>query len=312
MTPADRTQHHSPTIRDRAAPGLGLVLMASGFVIMSLTDGVAKFLADNVPPGEVAWARFLFQSILAVPLVVAATGWRSLIPYRPAANALRGVLLSTATAMFFIGLKKIPLADSAAIFFILPFLLTILSVIVDRERVGWRRWTAITIGFSGALLVIQPSFDEFGLFALFPAGAAANLSIFMMLNRRLRGTGSAMALQAFAGLAGTATLTAMLFVGSLVGAPEFTIVAPTLAQWGLLAGMGAFAALGHYLMIVAFRYATPAVLAPTQYAQIVSATAFGYLVFGNFPDFGQWIGIAVVVACGVYVFWRETRVMSQR
>lgn len=129
MTPADRTQHHSPTIRDRAAPGLGLVLMASGFVIMSLTDGVAKFLADNVPPGEVAWARFLFQSILAVPLVVAATGWRSLIPYRPAANALRGVLLSTATAMFFIGLKKIPLADSAAIFFILPFLLTILSVL---------------------------------------------------------------------------------------------------------------------------------------------------------------------------------------
>lgn len=285
--------------------------MTSAFIIMSLNDGVAKILALEMPPGEVAWARFFFQSILTLPLVVVATGWRSLIPYRPLGNAMRGVILGTATAMFFIGLKKIPLADSVAIFFIMPFLLTILSVVVEREKVGWRRWTAIVIGFGGALLVVQPSFHEFGLFALFPAGAAANLAVFMLLSRRLRHTGSAMALQAFASLAGTATLTALLFVGSLAGIPEFTVVSPTPGQWGLLVGMGAFAALGHSLMIVALGHATSAVLAPTQYAQILSATAFGYVVFGNFPDAGQWIGIAVIIACGIYVFWRETQVRSR-
>ncbi len=311
MTITDRQLRHPAAAHDKAAPGLGLILMAIGFMLMSLNDGVAKFVGESVPPGEVAWARFLFQSILAVPMVVAATGWRSLIPDRPIANALRGVLLSSATAMFFIGLKKIPLADSVAIFFIMPFLLTILSVFIDREHVGWRRWTAIAIGFFGAILVIQPSFEAFGLFALFPAGAAASLAVFMLLNRRLRGTGGAMALQAFAGLSGTLALSVMLVTGSLVGLPEFSIVMPTPGQWGLLVGMGAFAALGHYLMIVAFRYATPAVLAPTQYAQIVSATAFGYIVFGNFPDLGQWIGIAIVIACGIYVFWRETRVRAR-
>jgi len=311
MTITDRQLRHSAAAYDATAPGLGLILMASGFMLMSLNDGVAKFVGESLPPGEVAWARFLFQSILAVPIVVAATGWRSLIPHRPLANALRGVLLSLSTAMFFIGLKKIPLADSAAIFFIMPFLLTILSVVVDREHVGWRRWTAIAIGFSGALLVIQPSFEAFGLFALFPAGAAACIAVFMLLNRRLRGTGSGMALQAFAGLSGTLTLAILLVIGTAIGVPEFSIAAPTLGQWGLLAGMGAFAALGHYLMIVAFRYATPAVLAPTQYAQIVSATAFGYVVFGNFPDLGQWFGIAIVIACGIYVFWRETRVRAR-
>lgn len=298
--------------RNRSAAGVGLVIMASSFMIMSLTDGVAKILAAEIPPAEVAWARFFFQSILAAPIVVVLGGWRSLIPQRPLANAIRGVLLATATAMFFIGLKKIPLADSVAIFFIMPFVLTILSVVVDGERVGWRRWSAIAIGFSGALLVVQPSFREFGLFALFPAGAATNLAVFMLLSRRLRDTGGAMALQAFASLSGMVTLAIMLFVGSMFGAADFSVVAPTPAQWGLLLGMGAFAALGHSLMIVALRYATPSVLGPTQYAQILSATAFGYIVFGNFPDPAQWLGIAIIVCAGIYVFWRETQVRSGR
>lgn len=311
MAPANRSLSHSPTRYDQSAPGRGLTIMASAFMIMSLTDGVAKFLAETVSPGEIAWARFFFQSALTIPLVVAASGWRSLIPYRVVANILRGVLMASGTAMFIIGLKKIPLADSAAIFFILPFLLTILSVIFEGERVGWRRWMAIFIGFGGALLVIQPDFKEFGLFALFPAGSAVCFAFYMILNRRLRGTGSAMTLQTFGSLSGMVTLAVLLFVGSLIGAPEFTIVSPTPVQWGLLAGIGAFAALGHFMMIVAFRYTTPAVLAPTQYTQIFSATAFGYAVFGNFPDIGQWIGISIVIACGVYIFWRETRARAR-
>lgn len=311
MANADRPPRPAASIYDQIAPGRGLIIMATGFMIMSLTDGVAKILAETVPPGEVAWARFFFQSMLTVPIVVAATGWRSLVPDRIFANALRGVLMAGGTAAFFIGLKKIPLADSAAIFFILPFVLTILSVLVERERVGWRRWLAIVIGFGGALLVIQPSFDEFGLFALFPAASAVSFAFYMLLNRRLRGSGSAMALQTFAGLSGMVTLALLLALGSLVGASEFTIVAPTLTQWAMLAGMGAFAALGHYLMIMAFRYTTPAVLAPTQYTQIFSSTAFGYFVFGNFPDLGKWIGIAIIIACGIYIFWRETRVRAR-
>ena len=311
MASADPSRAQAATIYDQIAPGRGLVIMATAFMIMSLTDGVAKFLAEDIPPGQVAWGRFLFQSMLTVPIVIAATGWRSLVPGRAFLNAFRGVLMAVGTAMFFIGLKKIPLVDSAAIFFILPFILTILSVLVEGERVGWRRWLAIVIGFGGALMVIQPSFDAFGLFALFPAASAVSFGFYMLLNRRLRGTGSAMALQTFGGLCGMLTLTLLLVIGSYAGLPEFSIVAPTMAQWGLLAGIGAFAATGHFMMILAFRYTTPAVLAPTQYAQIFSSTAFGYFVFGNFPDLGKWIGIAIVIACGIYIFWRETRARAR-
>jgi drug/metabolite transporter (DMT)-like permease len=307
MTTADRPLKAAATLHDRHAPGLGLAIMTTGFVIMSLTDGVAKFLAVDVPPGEIAWARFFFQCILTVPLVVAATGWRSLFPDRMFANAVRGVLMASGTAMFFIGLKKIPLADSAAIFFILPFVLTMLSAVFEGEKVGWRRWLAIAVGFGGALLVIQPSFAVFGPYALLPAGSALAFAVYMLLNRRLRGTGTGMALQTFASLAGVVTLTMLLIVGSLAGFSDFAIVAPTLPQWGWLAAIGALAALGHYLMIIAFHYATPAVLAPTQYVQIISATAFGYFVFDEFPDLSKWIGIVIVVACGIYVFHRETR-----
>jgi drug/metabolite transporter (DMT)-like permease len=311
MTTAERSLRAAATVNDRHAPGLGLAIMTTGFVIMSLTDGVAKFLATEVPPGEIAWGRFFFQCVLTVPLVIMASGWRSLFPDRMFANAMRGVLMASGTAMFFVGLKKIPLADSAAIFFILPFVLTILSAIFEGEKVGWRRWSAIAVGFGGALLVIQPSFAIFGPYALLPAGSALAFAVYMLLNRRLRGTGTGMALQTFASLAGVLTLTLFLAIGSLAGSSEFAIVAPTLPQWGLIVGIGACAALGHYLMIIAFRYATPAVLAPTQYSQIISATAFGYVVFGDFPDLSKWIGIVIVIACGIYVFHRETRVKAE-
>jgi drug/metabolite transporter (DMT)-like permease len=300
-----------PALHDRGREaGLGLTILATGYVIMSLTDGVAKILTADIAPGEIAWARYFFQGMLAAPFVVAATGWRSLIPGQVFGNLVRGVLTASGSAMTFIALKKMPLADAAAIFFIQPFLLTILSAIFERERVGWRRWSAIAIGFAGALLVIQPSFSEFGFYALLPAGSAACFAAFMLLNRRLRFSGTAMSLQAFSSLAGSVVLTLLLVVGSTAEVPAFTFVAPTPSQWMLLAAFGGCAAVGHYLMVIAFRYATAAVLAPTAYVQILSATAFGYIAFGDFPNLTKWVGIAIIVVCGIYVFHRETRVRS--
>jgi drug/metabolite transporter (DMT)-like permease len=300
----ERSSHHNP--------GLGLSLLATGYVIMSITDGVAKLLTAEIAPGEIAWARYFFASVLAIPVVIAITGWRSLVPKRFLANLLRGVMIGSGSAMTFIALQKIPLADAAAIFFIQPFILTILSVIFEGEKVGWRRWSAIAIGFAGALLVIQPSFAEFGFYALLQAASAACFAGFMLLNRRLRDTGPPLSLQAFSSLAGALVLSLMLITGSVVDIPVFTFTMPTAQQWAILAAFGGSAAVGHSLMVIAFRYATPAVVAPTAYVQIIAATIFGYFVFGDFPNLMKWIGIAIIVACGIYVFRRETRVKAGR
>jgi drug/metabolite transporter (DMT)-like permease len=300
----ERSSHHNP--------GLGLSLLATGYVIMSITDGVAKLLTAEIAPGEIAWARYFFASVLAIPVVIAITGWRSLVPKRFLANLLRGVMIGSGSAMTFIALQKIPLADAAAIFFIQPFILTILSVIFEGEKVGWRRWSAIAIGFAGALLVIQPSFAEFGFYALLQAASAACFAGFMLLNRRLRDTGPPLSLQAFSSLAGALVLSLMLIAGSVVDIPVFTFSMPTVQQWAILAAFGGAAAVGHSLMVIAFRYATPAVVAPTAYVQIIAATIFGYFVFGDFPNLMKWTGIAIIVACGIYVFRRETRVKAGR
>jgi drug/metabolite transporter (DMT)-like permease len=298
------TSHHNP--------GLGLALLATGYVIMSITDGVAKLMTAEIAPGEIAWARYVFASLLAIPVVVAISGWRSLLPKRFFANLFRGVMIGSGSAMTFIALQKIPLADAAAIFFIQPFILTILSVIFEGEKVGWRRWSAIAIGFAGALLVIQPSFEEFGFYALLQAMSAACFAGFMLLNRRLRDTAPPLSLQAFSSLAGALVLSLMLVAGSVVEITVFTFTMPTTQQWAILAAFGGAAAVGHSLMVIAFRYATPAVVAPTAYVQILSATIFGYFVFGDFPTLMKWIGIAIIVACGIYVFRRETRVTRGR
>jgi drug/metabolite transporter (DMT)-like permease len=302
----------APSGSSRHNPGLGLALLAIGYVIMSITDGVAKLLTSEIAPGEIAWARYVFASVLAVPVVIAVTGWRSLVPKRILANLFRGVMIGSGSAMTFIALQKIPLVDAAAIFFIQPFILTILSVIFEGERVGWRRWSAIAIGFAGAMLVIQPSFAEFGFYALLQAASATCFAGFMLLNRRLRDTAPPLSLQAFSSLAGAFVLSLMLVAGSVVDIPVFRFTMPTAPQWAILAAFGGAAAVGHSLMVIAFRYATPAVVAPTAYVQIVSATIFGYFVFGDFPNLMKWIGIAIIVACGIYVFRRETRVKAGR
>lgn len=310
MASANHPAASASLAEDRHAPGLGLLIMTTGFMIMTVTDGVAKFLTSELPAGEIAWGRFFFQSLITLPLVVAISGWRSVVPRHVIGNMTRGLLMAATTALTFIALKKLPLADFVAIFFLQPFLLTILGAIVEREHVGWRRWLAIVIGFGGAILVIQPSFAEFGLYSLLPVAAAVLFAIFMLLNRRLRGSGSAMAMQTFAGLTGMVSLSLLLIGGSVTGIGDFTIVNPTLPQWGLLVVMGAIAATGHSLMIFAFRFATPVVLAPTQYSQIISSTIFGFLVFGDFPSLSKWVGIIIIITCGIYVFRRETRVKA--
>jgi drug/metabolite transporter (DMT)-like permease len=306
------TPKPEPQASSHHNPGLGLALLAIGYVIMSITDGVAKLLTSEIAPGEIAWARYVFASLLAVSVVIVVNGWRTLLPKRFLANLFRGVMIGSGSAMTFIALQKIPLADAAAIFFIQPFMLTILSVIFEHEKVGWRRWSAIAIGFAGAMLVIQPSFQEFGFYALLQAVSATCFAGFMLLNRRLRDTAPPLSLQAFSSLAGAMVLTLMLVIGTSTGVPVFTFTMPTPQQWVILAAFGGAAAVGHTLMVVAFRYATPAVVAPTAYVQIISATIFGYFVFGDFPNMTKWIGITIIVACGIYVFHRETRVRAGR
>ena len=294
--------------RDRAAilRGLGYVTLA--MVVLPAQDAVAKYISDVASPGIIGWARFLMQSLFALPFVLYFQGTAGLMPNRLWPNAVRGVLIAASSTMFFIAIKFMPIADALAIFFIEPFILTVLSAVVDGEKVGWRRSIAVATGFVGVIIVVQPSYGVFGAVSLLPAIAGALFAVYVLLNRRLSAYDTPLTMQFTAGISALLVLTIALAIGWLVGLPELSPTPVGAREVGFLLLMGVFGTSGHLLFVQAAQLAPSSLIAPMQYTEIAFAALFGYLVFRDFPGFWQWIGIFIIVGSGAYVFWRESRV----
>lgn len=312
---ADRTGFHDMAILNERRLGAGngylegIALMSFGVVLLPVMDAIAKYLAtsEGMAPGQVSFYRFFFQLLATLPAVIVAGGLISLRPKRLWLNLLRGTLLAAASLMFFTAVKYMPLADSVAIFFVEPFILTALSAVVLRERVGWRRWLAIAVGFVGAVLVINPSFDRFGVLALLPLGTATLFAFYMLMNRALGRVDSPLVMQYVAGVGGSLLLAlTLLFGGAAGGIADLEPSLPGSAlAWTLVLVLGALAAYGHLLVVKAFQHAPASLLAPFQYLEIVSAVLLGYAVFSDFPDASKFIGIAIIVGSGLFIVWRE-------
>ena len=271
-------------------------------------DAIAKLLSDTLPAGEVAWARFFFQCLLLAPFVV--RGRRRRRPHHLVIHSLRGVFLAATTVFIFAALKWMPIADAIAIFFLEPLIVTLLSVLFLNERIGWRRVLASVVGFAGSLIVIRPSYDMFGVVAVLPLAAAVCFAIYLVLTRYWAHRGDDPVMMQFhSGLAGLLFLSAALLVGSLAEIPVFNPVWPTALEWSLLALSGMIATVGHLMIVMACRNAEAAMLAPFQYLEIVSATAFGFWLFADFPDEVTWLGILIIVGSGLYTF-RRKRLLS--
>ena len=285
----------------------GLLLMSGAMVFLPAMDAVAKAAAAHVSPGQITWARFAFQALFTLPLLVAGEGWRAVVPNRIGMNLLRGCVIALSSCLFFAAIKYMPLADALAIFFVEPFILTLMAPLVEQERLGWRRMTAVAVGFSGALIVIRPSYSVFGAVSLLPLAAAAGFALYLAMSKRFASFDTPRSMQFTAGVGGTLMMTAVLAIGSMVGVNDMVPTLGTPAVWGMLAIVGLFSTVGHLMVTAAFHRAPAGVLAPFQYLEIAGATVYGYLLFGDFPDFWKWVGIAIIVGSGSYVFWRESR-----
>lgn len=292
---------------DQRAVLRGLMLVVVATMVLPAQDSVAKFLSSDIAPGQITFVRFVMQALLTLPFVVYLQGWRGLVPNRIWPNLLRGALVAVASTLYFISLRFMPLADALAILFIQPFVLTILSAVIDKEPVGWRRRIAVAAGFVGVLIVIQPSWEVFGPASLIPAGAGLAFAFYILLNRRQSRFDTPLTMQFSSGLAGMAVLGVGVAAGALADFPEFAPSAVSGKEALLLLMMGVFGTGGHLLLVYASKLAPSSLVAPMQYVEIVFAAAFGYFVFGDFPSLVKWLGILIVVGSGAYVFWRESR-----
>jgi S-adenosylmethionine uptake transporter len=202
-------------------------------------------------------------------------------------------------------------ADAIAIFFVEPIILTILSSIFLKEKIGWRRYTACGVGFCGALLIIQPSFQQVGVVALLPIVTAVCIAIYVMLTRVVSLREDAWSMQFKTGLWGVLFSLVALEIGRRMAVPAFDPVIPGPIAMLHLLGVGVSAAVTGILSVYAYRAVPASTLAPLQYFEIVSATIFGWLVFDNFPNLLKWLGILIIIASGLYILWRERRLASK-
>ena len=293
-------------------PVLGVLLMIGFSAVAPLMDAFAKLAGQAIPVGEILAFRFGLQVATLMP-VAWALGMLELPSARDGAvYVLRAALILTATGAFFTALKAIPMADAIAIFFVEPFILTLLGAALLGESIGWRRLLACAVGFAGAMLVIRPSFANFGPVALLPLVTALCFAFYMALTRGMARRLNPLAMQVWTALAASALILPLLALFEGTGDAVFDPVRPEGEYWLWLAGVGLTASVSHLFVSYALKFAPAATIAPLQYLEIVAATLLGLAIFGDLPDAQTFAGIAVIVASGLYVFMRERRMERAR
>jgi drug/metabolite transporter (DMT)-like permease len=289
----------------------GLTLMFLSVLVSPIIDIFSKLAIVTVPAAEITAARFAVQALSMLPIVLWRRTWADFSWQQSVFHAIRGAIITVSMVSFVTTLKYMAVADAIAIFFVEPIMLTILSSIFLKETIGWRRYTACGVGFFGAMLIIQPSFEQVGYVALLPVVSALCIAIFVLMTRVLSHREDPWAMQFQMGLWGLLFCAAILFLGQGTGSDVFDPVMPGRVAFLYLLGVGAMAAISGILGVYAYRAAPASTLAPLQYFEIVSATIFAWLVFGDFPDAIKWLGILIIMASGFYILWRERRFASK-
>ncbi|MDH3738975.1 MAG: DMT family transporter [Alphaproteobacteria bacterium] len=287
--------------RPTDAPLRGIVMMCFAVLCFSAMNTITKELRGNdLPVTGIIWGRYFFH--FALILVMFPRRIPTLLHSDDKGlQVARSVLVLLATACMFVALGFMPLADAVAITFAGPLLIVALSALILRETVGPRRWGAVIVGFIGVLVIIRPGAGAFQLAALLPVAVAFFYALYQIITRHLSHRSDPLSMLFYTALVGALAMTAIV---------PFDWQTPTFEQWLMLVAVGFLGGLGHYAIIKAYERSETALVAPFAYTEIIWATVFGLVVFGNFPDLLTFVGTAIIVASGFYVLHRERKTRS--
>lgn len=278
--------------------GLAIILMCAVSLIFAVQDGLSRQLGSHYAPTFVVMLRYWFFAIFVIALVSRQPGGmrRAMRSRHPYLQIIRAALLVAEVVIMVEAFVRLGLVETHAIFTVYPLLVAALSGPFLGERVGWRRWTAIGIGFVGILIVLQPGVSVFAPAAVLPLIAALMFAIYGLLTRYVSRDDPAMVSFFWTGIWGAVGITAL-------GIWHWEWLAPIDWIWMVLLCLTAVA--GHYLLIRSYEMAEASALQPFAYTQLVWASAIGVLVFGDTLRLNVAIGAAVVVSAGLFTLWRE-------
>ncbi|MCK1424887.1 DMT family transporter [Bradyrhizobium sp. 180] len=279
---------------DRSARLAGIALMVLSIFLFSFGDAMGKFLVGTYSVGQLLFLRACAALLLLSPLI-----WRQRRQFleleRPRLQLFRVVLSTLEVAAFFLATVYLPLADVITYYLAGPIFVTAMSAIFLGERVGWRRWTAILIGFCGVLIALRPSAQTVSLPALIALGGSLSFATLMLITRSLRKTPDIV--MASSQFIGTFSLGAVL--------SAFHWVPPTSGSLLIFALAGCVSVTALFCVNRSLKLAPASVVVPYQYSMIVWAVIFGFVVFGDVPEVATLVGAAIIIGAGFYIYLRE-------
>ncbi|MDC1033374.1 DMT family transporter [Candidatus Pelagibacter sp.] len=269
------------------------------WIMLPIMDGFAKYLSADLPVLQITWARYFFTVAFTFPIMLFF--YRNQLKWsdKPKLQIIRGLILLIANICFFYSISVISLAKALTLAFVAPLIVTAFSPMFLGEKVGFRRWSAVVIGFVGSLVVIRPGFVEINLASLAALGTGIMYGFYLIITRKLSTSDNPLLTLLLTGIVGAVIITCVM---------PFVWVKPTLNQWSMMAAIGVFACIGHLFLILSLKYADASKLAPFSYFEIITNIIIGYYFFNDFPDNWTFLGLLIIVLSGIYISRRESTV----
>ncbi|HZR75604.1 DMT family transporter [Bradyrhizobium sp.] len=284
----------STTLDDRSARLAGIALMLAGVCMFSFGDTLGKYIVATYSVGQLMFFRACAALALLAPSM-----WRQRREFlrveRPWLQLLRLIFSTFEIAAFFLATVYMPLADVVTYYLATPIFVTALSAIFLREQVGWRRWSAILVGFAGVLVALRPSAQSVSWPAMIALAGSLSFSCSLLTTRLLRATPDIV-------LASAQFVSGLLF-GLLIAPIGW--VTPTWSSLGLFFAAGAISVCALLCVNRSLKLAPASLVVPYQYTMILWAVMFGYIVFGDVPSLPMALGAVIIIGAGLYIFLRE-------
>ena len=281
-------------IAQRPAALGGIGLMVLGIFLFCCNDALGKWLLGTYSVWQMLVIRSIAAMLLLSPLI-----WREgravLDAPRPGLQCCACCCRRSESIMFFFAVTYLPLADTVTFYLAAPIYVTALSALFLKEQVGWRRWSAVVVGFIGVIIALRPSAATLTWPALIAIAGSLGFAVFLITTRMLRGTSDVVMVSGQFG--------AMLVVSGAVA--PFAWVPPSALDFGLMMVLGVVAMVAFACVNRSLKLAPASVVVPYQYTMIVWAIALGWMVFGDVPDAFTLTGAAIIVGAGLYILWRE-------
>ena len=296
---------------------LGVICAFTASVAFTLNDAGIKFLSGDYPLHQVVLIRATVAILINLAIMIPLEGGYHLLRTKHIRlHLLRGAFVVMANMLFFLGLAELPLSEATAIFFVSPVIITLFSVIFLSEKVGLWRWAAVSMGLSGAIVMLRPTPSSFQLASLLPVGAAFCYASLHILTRKMGATEKASTMSFYLQLTFVIVSLSMgiAFGNGRYGqqdsaALEFLLrpwVWPNSYDFIVMACVGIASAIGGYFISQAYRLSEAALIAPIEYVALILAVGWGILIFNEWPDGIAWTGMALILCGGLLMLWRAS------